>query len=145
MSEATTQAQHLFEKYTDANAVDLLKSLPKLSEKTFENDWLDFKSGKTRDGDIKRIWSKAIGAFANNAGGIVIWGLSAKKDLVTGIDAVDAVESVPDVFALKSRLMELRHEAVDPPVSNVEIKELPFSDNSSEGFVVCLIPESSLK
>jgi len=133
MSEIQTQSRHLFEKYTNAESVDLLKSLPSLNEKTFENDWSDFKSGKTKDEDLKRIWSKIIGAFANSEGGIIVWG------------AVNGLELVPDVFAFKSRLMELRHEACDPPVANIEIVELPISNSSNEGFVVCHIPESPNK
>ena len=85
-----------------------------LPEKTFENDWLDFKTGKFQDDDVKRIWSKIVGAFANNEGGVIVWGLISKKDNNSGIDAVSSVEYVPDVFALKSELMELRHGAVDP-------------------------------
>jgi Putative DNA-binding domain len=145
MSEIQTQSQHLFEKYTNANSVDFIKSLPNLPEKTFENDWLEFKSGKARDEDIKKIWSKAIGAFANSEGGIIVWGVSAKKDQTTGIDAVNGIELVPDVCAFKTRLMELRHEACDPPVANIDIKELPISNTGKEGFVVCHIPESSNK
>ena len=145
MSESLSQASYLFDKYSGQGAVDLLKSLPTLPEKTFENDWLDFKSGKTRDEDVKRIWSKILGAFANNEGGVIVWGLISKKDHVTGIDAVQSVELVPDVFALKSRLMELRHNATDPPIASIDIKELPISTNSSEGFVVCFVPESKSK
>jgi len=145
MTEDQSQSQHLFEKYTNANSVDFIKSLPNLPEKTFESDWLDFKSGKARDEDIKKIWSKAIGAFANSEGGILVWGVSAKKDQATGIDAVNGIELVPDVFSFKTRLMELRHEACDPPVANIDIKELPISNSCKEGFVVCHIPESSNK
>lgn len=145
MTEIETQSQHLFDKYTNARSVDFIKSLPNLSERTFETDWLDFKSGKSRDEDVKKIWSKAIGAFANSEGGIIVWGVSAKKDTVTGIDAVNGLELVPDVFAFKSHLMELRHEASDPPVSNIEIRELPITSSGKEGFVVCHIPESSNK
>jgi hypothetical protein len=145
MNQTETQAKALFEKYTSVDAVSLLQSLPKSLEKTFENDWLDFKSGKTRAEDLKRIWSKIIGAFANSEGGVIVWGFVAKKDLATGIDAVSEVELVPDVFALKSRLMELRHEAADPPISNIDIKELLVPGSDKEGFVVCHIPESSNK
>ncbi len=145
MSEASSQAQYLFEKYSGDGAVDLLKSLPSLPEKTYESDWLDFKSGKSKDEDIKRIWSKIIGAFANSEGGVIVWGIVAKKDPITGIDAVSAIELVPDVSAFKSRLMELRHGACDPPVADIEISELPIPANHKEGFVVCHIPESSMK
>lgn len=44
-----------------------------------------------------------------------------------------------------ARLMELRHGACDPPVANIEIKELPISTNNKEGFVACHVPESSMK
>jgi predicted HTH transcriptional regulator len=145
MSEVSSQAQYLFEKYTSDGAVSLLKSLPNSPEKTFESDWLDFKSGRSKDEDIKRIWSKIIGAFANSEGGVVVWGIISKKDPATGIDAVTGLELVPDVFVLKSRLMELRHGACDPPVSNIKIEGLPISKDKPEGFVVCHIPESSMK
>jgi hypothetical protein len=79
MSEASSQAQFLFQRYAGTGAVDLLKSLPNLTDKTFESDWLDFKTGKARDEDIKRIWSKIIGAFANSEGGVVVWGIVSKK------------------------------------------------------------------
>ena len=60
MNGNPTQAQHLFDKFVNANGVDHLKSLPNLPEKTFESDWLDFKSGQTKPEDLKRIWSKAM-------------------------------------------------------------------------------------
>lgn len=145
MSEAPSQAGYLFEKYSGAGAIDLLKSLPNLPEKTFESDWLDFKTGKSKDEDIKRIWSKIVGAFANNEGGVIVWGVVSKKDPTTGIDAVQAIELVPDVFAFRTRLMELRHNATDPPIAGIEIKELQISNTSPEGFVVCFVPESKSK
>ena len=145
MNESPSQAGHLFEKYSGDGALNFLLSLPGLPEKTFENDWLDFKTGKVQDDDIKRIWSKIVGAFANNEGGVIVWGLESKKDKISGIDAVSSVEYVPDVFALKSRLMELRHGAADPPIADISIKEIPISSGSSEGFVVCFIPESNMK
>jgi len=145
MNEALSQAQYLFEKYSSTGSAELLQSLPQLAEKTFESDWLDFKSGKADDDDVKRIWSKLIGAFANSEGGVVVWGIIAKKDSKTGIDAVSGVDLVPDVNALKSRLMELRAGASDPPVANIDIQAIPLSSGTSEGFVVCLIPESRMK
>jgi Putative DNA-binding domain len=145
MSSVRTQSEVLFEKYSNVDAVSLLQSLTNLPEKTFENDWLDFKSGKTQDQDLKIFWSKIIGAFANSEGGVIVWGVVAKKDLAKGIDAVSGVEPVPDIFALKSRLMELRHEAGDPPVSNIKIRELLIPGCNTEGFVICHVPESSNK
>jgi hypothetical protein len=145
MAEILSQAHYLFEKFTAPNAATLLMGLPNTPEKTFESDWLDFKRGRVQDKDIPRIWSKIVGAFANNEGGVVVWGIIAEKDATTNIDAVQTLDLVADVNALKSRLMELRHQAVDPPIANIEIVGLPLKAGSPEGFVICLIPESGSK
>ncbi len=43
----------------------------------------------------RNCWGgKAMGGFANNEGGVLVWGLRCEKDKTTGIDAVDAVELV---------------------------------------------------
>ena len=145
MPEPLSQARCLFEKFTAPTASALLMSLPSRTEKTFESDWLDFKRGSTKDKDIHRIWSKALGAMSNNEGGVLVWGLISEKDPATKIDAVQSVDLVPDVFALRTRLMELRHQATDPPIGGVEIVELPVDGKGPEGFVVCYIPESRAK
>ncbi len=145
MPEPLSQARSLFEKFTAPDAVAFLASLPTKPDKTFESDWLDFKRGRSQEQDIPRIWSKILGAFANNEGGVVVWGVVAEKDPVTNIDAVQSLDAVPDIYALKTRLMELRHQATDPPVANIEIIALPTKAGSREGFVVCLVPESRSK
>src|SRR5437773_1348889 len=114
MAEPLSQARYLFETFTASGAAALLSTLPTKPEKTFESDWLDFKRGRAQEKDIPRIWSKILGAFANNEGGVVVWGVVAEKDPATNIDAVQSLDTVPDIYALTTRLMELRHQATDP-------------------------------
>src|SRR5208337_179338 len=88
---------------------------------------------------IKETWSKALSAFANSAGGVLIWGIhAAKKD---GVDEAQSFRLVPNPKALATRLMTLHHEATDPPLTGVRVE--PFTDPTEgrKGFVVCLIPQ----
>ena len=140
-----SQARYLFELYTGPGALAVLQSLPAQVPKVFETEWLDFKTGKFNPQDVPRIWSKALGAFTNNEGGVVIWGVEARKDPDTGVDAAHSIEPVADVYKLTSRLKELHHQATDPPIKGVEVTPLPLHKGSPAGFVVCFVPESSHK
>jgi len=144
---STTTARNYYEQYTDTDAVALLQSLPAANPRVFENEWLDFKSGRAvNDPDnLARIWSKTVGAFTNNEGGVLIFGIEADKDKSTGIDCANAIELVPDVNWLISKLTELSRFATDPPSTGIEYKALPLNDSSAEGFVVCLVPEGKVK
>jgi hypothetical protein len=142
MPNIPTTAREYFLQFTAVNAATVIANLPNSQPMVFENEWLDFKSGKPQGADIPRIWSKAIGGFANNEGGVVIWGVIAKKDPSTGIDAAYALERVPNCDMLKSTLTEHARFATDPPLQGIEIVSIPEGNG---GFVVCFVPEGSQK
>jgi schlafen family protein len=123
------------------NAFAFLESLTKTTPPTFESDWLDFKGWwPTLDNNkVKEIWSTALSGFANNQGGVLIWGIKADK--TDGIDAANGLMLVPDAAKLATRLLELNHVATDPPVTGIEV--VPIMPGSEKnGFVVCFLPES---
>src|SRR6266446_9024331 len=96
-----------------AAAYDYIANLAKKSAQTDENEWREFKGGgflsgltassiqKRQDTDrkLKEIWSECLGAFANSAGGILIWGIKEPKRIAEGLDLV------PDVKAIQDRLI----------------------------------------
>ena len=94
---------------------------------------------------MKATWSEALAGFANTQGGVLIWGVDARKDTTSSIDAACGVSFVKNPLAFKSRLMELHRQATEPPVHGVEIEAYSISGSPNEGFVVCLIPESPFK
>lgn len=137
------------------SSFDYIKALINSHPPTFETEHLDFKAGcrendgtEIDDADVRKTWSEAVGAFANTGGGVLIWGVKAKKTTTASgreIDAACGLLEVPDVYALRSRLQELAHEAADPPVQGIQVATAPNPANPPRGFVVCLIPESHFK
>jgi len=109
-----------------------------------ETEWLDFKSGEYLKNE-KETWSEAICGFANNQGGVLIWGVDARKDPITQIDAASDLKPVQNPAALRSRLLELLRTAVEPPLPGVQVQAVFQSGTSGAGYVVCFIPESATK
>lgn len=120
-------ARNFFERITKAgDPVAAIRSLINLTQPTFENDWLDFKREHPdpNQRDPKRIWSEALGGFSNNQGGVLIWGIDARKTRVGGveIDAAFGECLMNNPQGVKSRLIELQRDATNPPTTNVEIE-----------------------
>ncbi len=114
--------------------------------KSNEEDWFECKGfEKIPDDDIKAIWSKNIAAFANTGGGILIWGLNARKDSKTKVDCVIGSSLVTNVHTLRSRLQELTAQATDPPMSGIEIVAIEDGATPPAGFVLCFVPEGESK
>lgn len=146
-SERPSIARDFFLQITRASdPVAAIKSLVGATPPEFETEWRDFKgAAQISDQDAKRTWSKALAGFANTQGGVLIWGIDARKDHATGIDAACGLSLVKNPSAFKSRLNELHHQATEPPVLDVEIEAYSIAGTSDEGFVVCYIPESPFK
>jgi hypothetical protein len=143
---------HVFfdELKASADPVAAVRKLINSTPPTMETDHLDFKtcidqsnqSNPTmlQEEKIKAMWSEAVGGFASVGGGVLIWGIDARPDKVTKVDAAVKEILVPKVFAFQSRLKDLLKGANDPPVGNVEF--LPVLASGDDGFLVCLIPAS---
>ncbi|MCW7464062.1 AlbA family DNA-binding domain-containing protein [Leptospira limi] len=115
-----------------------------VEEKEQENLFLDFKTakgGSLRSEDDKKNLSKALSGFANSAGGIIIWGVLAKKN-DNNIDCATKCEPIQNISQFYSRLNELTGEFVQPLVEKVEHKILILDHAQDTGFAVSLIPES---
>src|SRR3712207_3564197 len=70
----------------------------------FEEEWLDFKGYPMDEKNTKKIWSKALSGYANITDGLIIWGIDARKDPATGIDAAHGLRLIPDPYAFESKL-----------------------------------------
>jgi hypothetical protein len=114
-------------------------------EPVFEDEWRDFKDVPNKDSNVKKIWYEALSGFANTSGGVLVWGLDARKDPATEIDKVVSAPFVDDVSAFHTRLSQLQLGANDPPVGGVEYLECLDPSAPPRGFLACFIPESPFR
>lgn len=138
---ALSTARQLFDRLVAGGSAEIERLV---TDKVHETEWLDFKSGEHLDDD-KTTWSEAICGFANNQGGVIVWGIDARKDKESGVDAACDVKPVASPQALRSRLLELLRTAVEPPLAGVEVRDVIQGVAGGPGFVVCLVPESDTK
>lgn len=158
--EPTSRAKLFFESLfsTRSSAFNRLSDL--VTQNAEENEWREFKGAKfiddplpleasgngkkrgeiekQRKEDVKRLWSESLSAFANNGGGVLIWGIDAPNRVA------EKLSLAGDARALEQRLTELQNDAVNPPVLGIEIRAVTKRRNKM-GFVVCYIPESAFR
>lgn len=123
------------------NNLELKDIIDFVKNKQEENLNLDFKTinkSNLSNKDDKKNLAKAISGFANSNGGLIIWGVEARKDK-DGIDCACGYKPIDNVKLFLSRLNELTSRATIPPVEGIGHK--PFIDNGKEGYVVTYIPE----
>lgn len=134
-----------------ADPVAAIRALVSSTPPTFETDWLDFKTEhidpKQRDKKNREIWCEVLSGFSNNQGGVLVWGVDARKKRTPAgeVDAACDERPIADPFALKSKLIEWRRQATDPPTTNVEVEAYEIPDKPGTGFVICFVPEGAFK
>lgn len=117
---------------------DMLREF--VAEQRQEDLYLDFKNvNADLTADDRRNLARALSGFANSSGGIIVWGVDARKNK-EGIDCASALREIEKVAALLTRLNQLTGEGVDPIVDGVRHRIIPTADG--RGFAVTLVPES---
>jgi hypothetical protein len=87
-NEQPSLARALFEEITQAaDPAGQIRAWVGSAPPTFETEYLDFKCEPVEDADLKRTWSRTVAGFANTEGGVVVWGIDARKDKANHIDA----------------------------------------------------------
>ena len=109
-----------------------------------ENLHLDFKLleggpelGSRTD---RKTLAIALSGFANASGGLIVWGVDARKN-DEGVDCVTDLPGVLDAAVLLTRLNQFTGEAVDPITDGVEHRVIGTLDNG-RGFVATMVPAS---
>ncbi|MGX5643080.1 AlbA family DNA-binding domain-containing protein [Bacillus toyonensis] len=119
-----------------------------ISNKHEETIFLDFKlktdyKTPSLSSDDKKNYGRALSGFSNTSGGVIVWGVEAKK----GPDKIDAACGEKTILNAKGFTTELNGllngglVPINPGIQNIFIP-LPGSD--TEGYVVTYVPESNL-
>ncbi len=102
---------------------------------------LDFKMALNgMDSSAKKNFAKALSGFANSDGGIIVWGVSARK--IDEIDAADRLVPIHQLAKFVSELNSYTGQFVSPLVGAVEHRAIPDPSQEDNGYVITLVPAS---
>src|SRR4051812_30057997 len=94
-----------------------------LRERQQEHLHLDFKAVNNPglDRNDRKNLARCISGFANSAGGIIVWGIDARKN-DDGVDCAGDRKEIPSIDLFVSKLNEYTGQAVLPLVDGIRHK-----------------------
>lgn len=107
-----------------------------------ENLLIDFKTVNNAELSNKNDhhnFAKALSGFANSDGGLIVWGVDARKNK-QGIDCACGYKEIEPLSLFVSKLNEFTGQFVRPIVEGVKHKKIEKSKD--KGFAITLIPPS---
>jgi hypothetical protein len=112
-----------------------------VDESRQEDLHLDFKLLAQEDigRDDRRNFAKALSAFANSDGGLIVWGIDCRKG-PTGADVASSLLPIGNVRAVLSRLTSLTGDATSPVVPGVQHRIV--YETTDTGYVLTWVPPS---
>jgi hypothetical protein len=129
--------------FDDLSNCDSIKALIGKQEEVF----LDFKESRTTNGalldDDRAHFGKAASGFAHQQGGVLVWGIEARKN-EDGVDEARALKPIPNIKRFFSDLNGYVKYSTDPVVDGIQSRIIYEDDNenSNKGFAVTLFPRS---
>jgi Putative DNA-binding domain len=103
---------------------------------------LEFKTVENSDlskRDDRKNFAICISGFANSDGGLIVWGVDARKN-EQKIDCATAAKEIDSTKQFVTKLNEFTGQAVSPFVGGIRHK--PLETSSGKGFAATLVPES---
>ena len=152
MVELRSSMSAKFQTHMGTVGMTLTETFDQLDWATIESDvelkqeehlHLDFKTLKNSEltnGDDKRNIARCISGFANSSGGIMIWGIDARKNS-DGIDCATAIVELRKPAVLVSRLNTLSGDATSPIIDGLRHKPI-LNSKSGGGVVATFVPET---
>ncbi len=129
------RAEFLYSEIDDRAAIDALIGEP-------EDGHLDCKEWPAKEKDGHEMLAKAVCGLANSDGGVLVFGLRAKQQKPGDPDVITDIAPVPDTSHLRSRILTLIGNLVEPGIIGIETREICEAPGSKSGFIVVFVPES---
>lgn len=105
----------LLETFESLTPAQIRAYISSQQEETLQLEFKTVSSSDMSSRDDKRNFAVALSGFANSAGGLIIWEMSAKRNS-DGIDYAVSASEIPSVALFKSRLVELTGDAASPRI-----------------------------
>ena len=130
------QARALYESFKSPASLQALIG-------TNETLHVEVKEGKgPLSAELKGYVSQALSGFANSDGGVLVFGLTAKRGDKGQPDQITGVKPFEGFRAAVSDIESLIGQAVMPIVEGVQVNSFPSERQTEHGYVVTYIPAS---
>jgi hypothetical protein len=83
-----------------------------------------------------------LSAFANSMGGLLLWGVDARRDMTSGLDVISDFYPIADLKRFESEARTVASEALMPRISNVEIRAIAEPTDSGIGYLAMYVERS---
>jgi Putative DNA-binding domain len=129
---------------------DLFNTLSFADVQTFfkegreEDLHLDFKlvkGAELKDREDRRTFARAVSGFGNSDGGLIVWGVDARKN-EDGIDCACDAPGVAGVKRFVAKLNEYTGSVVNPTLVGIDHRPIVSDQKSDHGYVVTFVPVS---
>lgn len=114
-----------------------------------ENVELEFKQANPNDFRGKQAdqsnFAIALSGFSNSQGGIIVWGVEARRLEEQGLDCASKLRPFKNPKAFVSFLSKLESSIVSPGVPGVIHKAIVEKTDASVGYVKTFIPQNDLR
>lgn len=107
-----------------------------------EDAHLDCKEWPAKDEDSHKMLAKAACGLTNADGGVLVIGMKAESRPKDEPDVVTAAAPVNDTSLVKSRVLGLISNLIEPGIVGIQAKEIATKAKSKSGFVVVYVPKS---
>ncbi len=115
-------------------------------ERAQESVTLDFKQKvNATNGEIgkddRKVFGKVLSAFSNSAGGLVIFGVEARK----GLDDVDCAQSAKPIAEIERFEAEMRAASgtlLQPRHDGIEVRSIPSTRQPGAGYLLVRVERS---
>lgn len=107
-----------------------------------EDAHLDCKEWPSKEDDAQKMLAKAACGLANADGGVLVIGMKAESRPKDEPDVVTSPAPVENTSLVKSRVLSLISNLVEPGIVGVEIAEIPETIGAASGFVVVYVPKT---
>src|SRR5438552_1285599 len=104
---------------------------------------LECKTWPTKDDEAQRVLAKAACGLANADGGVLVVGMKTKsmpKKDEPQPDLIDSPAPVADTSTVKSRILDLVGQLVEPGIEGIQALEVKEGAGLKSGFVLVYIP-----
>jgi Putative DNA-binding domain len=117
-----------------------------VSERQQENISLEFKTkanpvtGEPAREDRQNL-GIALSALSNSMGGVMVWGISAKKD-ADGVDCATELQPIANIERFKADITRLVSQALMPRHEGILVEAIPAAHSAGAGYLAIYVERS---